>query len=118
MQVRITGLRLDAVIGCYDFERSIRQPLSVDLEIVTGERPSLSDELGDTLDYDSLSREIKQRMEATSFRLIEALAGAMADLVLTNSLCQEVTVTVHKPTAVAICDDVSITLNRKRAFPS
>jgi dihydroneopterin aldolase len=37
-KVFINGLRAETVIGVYDWERSIRQPLIFDLEMATGQQ--------------------------------------------------------------------------------
>jgi len=48
----IEGLKVDTVIGCFNWERQIIQPLMLDLQIKTSlEQASNSDELDHTLNY-------------------------------------------------------------------
>ena len=50
--VFIRGLRAQAVIGCYDHERTIRQPLIIDLELATDVASgAATDQLEHALDY-------------------------------------------------------------------
>ena len=49
-KVFIEGLQIDALIGIYDWERRIRQPLVFDIEMAFDNRiPAASDAIGDTL---------------------------------------------------------------------
>lgn len=48
----IEGLKVETVVGCFNWERQIIQPLMLDLTINTSlENASTSDELDDTLNY-------------------------------------------------------------------
>lgn len=48
----IEGLKVDTVVGCFNWERQIIQPLMLDITISTSlEQASNSDELEDTLNY-------------------------------------------------------------------
>jgi dihydroneopterin aldolase len=76
------------------------QPFQVDV-ILRGDlsRPADSDELGDTVDYAAVFATVQQVVEGQSFRLIEALAGAIADAVLGGHPTDDVEVRVRKPKA-------------------
>ena len=57
--VYVRDLRVDTVIGIYDWEREIRQVVSIDLEMATDiAKAASSDSIEDTLDYNSLPYEI------------------------------------------------------------
>ena len=54
--VFVRGLRADAIIGCYDHERTIRQPLIIDLELASDVASgAATDQLEDALDYAAIS---------------------------------------------------------------
>ncbi|HMM53650.1 MAG TPA: dihydroneopterin aldolase [Candidatus Desulfobacillus sp.] len=78
----VRQLRLEARIGCYDWEKASPQPLRLDLEF---EAPSLlacrTDRLGDTVDYAAVVERLRELALARHFELVEALAEAMALLV-------------------------------------
>ena len=85
---------------------------SLDLTGVSGH-----DDLKRTVSYASLTEIVTRVATESRFKLIEALAEAIATAVLKHSpLVEEVAVTVDKPGAPvrAIIDGVSVTIRRRR----
>ena len=73
--VFIRGLKAVSVIGCYDWERDIRQTLVIDLELKANfTRAAQSDALEDALDYAAISQRVIAVCDASRFQLLEALA--------------------------------------------
>ena len=97
--IGLEGLTFDGHHGYYRAERARARPFGVDLQVGRQvERASHSDELEDTLDYNGLAETAGTVVGETSFRLIERLAGAIADaIVQEHPSVQWVEVTVHKP---------------------
>ncbi len=57
--VFIEDLRIETVIGIYDWERKIRQVVALDLEMAFDNRkPAASDRIEDTLDYKAVSKRL------------------------------------------------------------
>ncbi len=85
--------------------------LSVDLRAAAG-----SDDLTDTVDYGTLTHRVAEEVAGTRFDLIEALAGRIADLCLSEAAVQAVEVRVAKPEAPITRDfgEVAVVLNRSR----
>ena len=74
--VFIKGLKAASVIGCYDWERKIRQTLVIDLELRADfTRAAQCDALEDALDYAAISRRVIAVCDESRFQLLEALAG-------------------------------------------
>src|SRR5688572_32611008 len=117
-RIEIRGLRARGRHGVFEEERRHGQPFVVD---VTLERdlsgPAASDALGETVDYGTLSQQISQAVTSTRFDLIEALAGHIADLCLTDPSVDAVEVRVAKPDAPINLDfdEVAVVLRRERA---
>src|SRR5690606_20519430 len=66
--VFIEGLEIEALIGIYDWERRIRQPLRFDLEMAFDNRvPAASDDIADTLDYKAVSKRLIEFVEQSDF---------------------------------------------------
>ena len=79
----IEALRVDTVIGVYDWERRIRQPVVIDLEMGADiAQAAASDDVADTLDYKSVSKRVQQFTGESSFFLVETLTERIAALVL------------------------------------
>jgi dihydroneopterin aldolase len=111
--ITIEALQVDAVIGVYPRERSIKQTLFFDLELYKDLSVSAgSDLLEHTLDYDQLSKDLSEFVSKSSFKLIEALASGIADYVMIHFNVAGLRITVHKPGAIALAKNVSVTLQR------
>ena len=73
--VFISGLKASSVIGCYDWERDIRQTLVIDLELKADfARAAETDALADALDYAAISNRVIALCDESRFQLLEALA--------------------------------------------
>ena len=100
--VRVEGLTFEAIVGVLPEERLQPQPLRVDLELVLDLRPAgMSGKIGDTVDYDLVSREIIAFVQFRRFRLIEAAAEELAAMLLgLHPPLVEVAVHLQKPHAL------------------
>jgi dihydroneopterin aldolase len=114
----LTGLRTDAVIGIYDWEREIRQVVIVDLEMATDiRRASATDDIQYALNYKSISDRVMQFVTDSSFGLIETLAEQIAELVRSEFQVPWLRVTVHKPDAIPAASDIGVIIERGSRKP-
>ena len=114
-RIFITALSADAIIGIYDWEREVKQRLEIDLEMWMDLRAAAqSDAIEDTLNYKSVAKRVLAFVEASRFRLVEALAGEIARIVLEEFKVERVRVTVHKPGAIRHSRDVGVMIERGR----
>jgi dihydroneopterin aldolase len=113
-QVFIKGLQLEAVIGVYDWERSIRQPLVLDLDMAWDiSTAAATDDLAATLDYAVVTQRVQALVEGSCFQLLESLAEAIATLLRDEFAVQWVRLTLTKPTAVpAAAGGVGVMIER------
>ena len=80
--VFIEDLRIETVIGIYDWERKIRQTVALDLEMAFDNRkPAASDKIEDTLDYKKIAKRLIAFVEESHFELVETLAERCAQIV-------------------------------------
>ena len=71
----LNDLRVETVIGIFDWERSIRQTVSIDLQMGTDIRKaSAADDINDTLDYKAVAKRLIEFVGGSEFGLVEALA--------------------------------------------
>ena len=111
--VYLEGLKTDAVIGVYDWERSIRQTLVLDLELASDNRAAAAtDGIADAVDYDAISKRILAYVQASEFELIETLAERVADIVLNEFHIPWLRLKLAKPGAVAEAKDVGVIIER------
>ena len=111
--VFIKGLKAASVIGCYDWERNIRQTLVIDLELRADfTRPAQCDDLEDALDYAAISRRVIAVCDESRFQLLEALAEHVAAIVLAEFYVSGLRMTITKPGAVSEADGVGVAIER------
>ncbi len=84
--------------GYYDYELLNPQPFEVDVELHLNLQPAgVDDDLEQSVDYGKVYGAVRQIVESTSFRLLEALAEAISHELLADFDVDEVTVQVRKP---------------------
>ena len=77
--IYLNDLRIDTVIGIYDWERRITQTVSFDLEMATDIRKAAaSDAIEDTLDYKKVSKRLLQFVGDSQYQLVETLTERIA----------------------------------------
>jgi len=107
--VYIRGLRAQAVIGVYEWERHIRQPLVLDLEMASDTvRAAASDQIADALDYAALSGRVVALVEGSEYQLLETLADAVARMITREFGVPWLRLRLSKPGAVAAAEDVGV----------
>lgn len=112
-RIHIVGLRADTVIGVHDWEREIRQPVELDLDLAFDtRRAGATDRLEDTLDYAAISARLIELISASEFQLIEALADACAQVVLKEFPVASLRLVLRKPGAVPEADHVGVVIER------
>lgn len=115
-KVFIEDLRIDTVIGIYDWERRIRQTVALDIEMAfDNTRPAASDQISDTLDYKAVSKSLIAFVEAASFQLVETLAERCAALILDEFDVTHVRLKLGKPGAVRGAKSVGVIIERSRS---
>lgn len=118
--ITLTGIRVNAHHGVYDFEREHGQDFVVDVTVwLDLARAAASDDVGQTIHYGQLAEEIAQAAAHNPVDLIETVAERIASVVLAHEPAERVRVTVHKPDApIAVpFTDVSVQIERTRSVP-
>lgn len=112
----IEGLKVDTVIGCFNWERQIIQPLMLDLTIHNDlTQAANSDELDDTLNYAQICEIAAQVIQAAQPKLIEHAAQlVLENLFTTFPSIESISITIRKPAIIAQANAVGIRLERNR----
>ncbi|MDH4335398.1 MAG: dihydroneopterin aldolase [Chloroflexota bacterium] len=119
--ITLRGMRFAGRHGALPGEQATPQPFEVDIAVTLDLAPAAaSDDLDDTVDYRALFDLAQDIVENRSFRLIEAMAGAIADAVLAAHDVDEVEVAVRKPQAPLPGDfeTVEVRVRRLRGEPA
>jgi dihydroneopterin aldolase len=114
--VFIRDLRIETVIGIYDWEREITQTVVFDLEMGTDiKKAADSDAIEDTLDYKAVSKRLVTFVRESKFQLVETLAERCAEIVLNEFNVPWVRLTLNKIGAVSMARDVGVIIERSRS---
>lgn len=111
----LSDLRVQTIIGIWDWERAIRQTVGIDLEMAADIRKAAaSDAIEDTLDYKNVAKRIIEFVEESSFGLVETLAERIAGIVIDEFGVEWVRVRLSKPGAIRGSREVGILIERSR----
>jgi dihydroneopterin aldolase len=108
-------LRVETVIGIWDWERKIRQIVSIDLELAADIRQAAaSDSIDEALNYKAVAKRVQEFVGASNFYLVETLAEKIATLILDEFPVPSVQVRVNKPGAIRGARDVGVLIRRSK----
>jgi len=111
--VFINDLRIETIIGIYDWERQVKQTISLDLEMATDIRAAAAtDAIEDTLNYKAVAKRLIAFVGDSEYQLVETLAEKIADIVLGEFNVPWLRLTVHKPGALRGSRDVGVIIER------
>ncbi len=111
--IYLNDLRIDTVIGIFDWERRIRQTVVFDLEMGADIRKAAaSDDIADTLNYKAVAKRLIQFVSESEFQLVETLAEKVAAIILDEFDVPWVRVRLNKQGAVRGARDVGVIIER------
>ena len=110
----LRDLKVETIVGVWDWERKVRQTVSIDLEMAADiRRAAASDSLDDTLNYKLVAKRVQQFVGESNFQLVETLAEKIAEVVLDDFDVPWVEVCVNKPGAIRGARDVGVRIRRE-----
>lgn len=111
----LTDLRVETIVGIWDWERKIRQTVSIDLEMGADiRRAAASDDIEDTLNYKKVAKRVQQFVSESEFQLVETMAEKIAETVLAEFEVPWIQVRVNKPGAIRGARDVGVLIRREK----
>ena len=111
--VYISDLRIETIIGIYDWERKIRQIVSIDLEMAADNRKAAATEsIDDALNYKAVAKRLIQFAEESEFQLVETLAERIAEIILEEFDVDWLRLKLGKPGAVTGSREVGVIIER------
>jgi len=111
--VYLRDLRIDTIIGIYEWERRTRQTIILDLEMSADiARAAASDEIADTLNYKAVAKRLIQFVGDSQFQLVETLAERCCAIVRDEFDVRWVRLVLNKKGAVRGATDVGVIIER------
>jgi FolB domain-containing protein len=114
-KISIRDLLSRCYLGVGDREREEKQEVVIQIEVyVDLQKAAETDRLQDTVDYRSLQEQVTDKVEASRFHLLEALASFIADTCLEHHRVEAVRVQVEKPSALRFSRSAGVEIFRIR----
>lgn len=111
--VYIRDLRIDTIIGIYDWEREVRQTVSIDLEMASDIRKAAeTDDIQYALNYKAVSKRLISYVENRNALLVETLAEEIAQVIRKEFNVPWLRLRLSKPGAVRGARDVGLLIER------
>ena len=115
-KIFLRDLRIDTIVGIFEWERRATQTVSIDLEMAADiRRAAASDSIDEALDYKRVAKRLIEFVAASRFRLVETMAEEIARIVVTEFSVARVRVAVAKPGAIEGSREVGVTIERESA---
>jgi dihydroneopterin aldolase len=111
--VYLRDLRIDTVIGIYDWERRTRQTVILDIEMGADiSRAAASERIEDALNYKAVAKRLIQFVGESRFQLVETLAERCAAILMEEFGVPWVRLNLNKKGAVRGASDVGVIIER------
>lgn len=111
--VFIESLTIETTIGIYEWERRVRQPVALDVEMAfDNTKPAASELVADALDYKRVSKRLIAFVEASEFQLVETLAERCAQILRDEFGVAWLRLKLSKPGAVRGAKSVGVLIER------
>ncbi|MDH5446263.1 MAG: dihydroneopterin aldolase [Gammaproteobacteria bacterium] len=111
--IYLSDLKIETIIGIFDWEREVKQTISLDIEMGTDiKKAAASDHIDDTLDYKAVSKRLITFVEESEFQLVETLAERVCEIVQNEFSVPWVKLRVNKKGAIRGAQDVGVIIER------
>ena len=113
--VYIRELQVETIIGIFDWEREIKQTVSIDIEMATDIRKAAAtDSIEYALNYKEVGKRIISFVESSEFQLVETMAEQIAEIILNEFPTPWIRLRVSKPGALRGSKDVGLVIEREK----
>lgn len=112
----LEDLRIETIVGIWEWERKIRQTVSIDLELGADVRKAAeTDTIEGTVNYKAIAKRVQQFVADSEFQLVETMAEKVAGIILDEFEIPWVQIRVSKPGAIRNAKNVGVRIRRERA---
>jgi len=112
-KVFIRNLEVESIIGIFKWEREVRQLISIDIEMdFDNKKAAKSDSIEDALNYKLVGKRVTSFIKSSKFKLVEALAEKISEIILNEFPVERVKISLRKPGALRGSQAVGISIER------
>jgi len=113
-KIFLTQLSVECVVGIWEWERQVKQTVTLDIEMAADIRKAAaSDHIDDTVDYKKVSKRLQTFISESSFQLVETLTERVAEIIVKEFGVQWVKVRLDKKGALRGARGVGIEIERR-----
>lgn len=111
----LSEVRIETNLGVPDWERMTPQTIILDIEIgMPHSRSCQTDVIEDTIDYGKVVARIRETLKEHSFKLVEALAEHVCQIILSEFEAPRVKIKVAKPGILPGLKALGVIIERSR----
>ncbi|HEC13179.1 MAG TPA: dihydroneopterin aldolase [Acidiferrobacteraceae bacterium] len=111
--IYLHGLKIDCVIGIWEWERRCKQSLTIDLDMAADiAKAAATDHIDDTLDYKTVAKRIVEFVGQSEFQLVETLGENIATVLRQEFDIPWCRVRINKKGAIRSARDVGVVVER------
>lgn len=111
--IYLNDLRIDTIIGIYDWERQTKQTVILDIQMGTDiRRAAESDSIEDTLNYKAVAKRLIAFVGESDFELVETLAEKITQILMDEFDIPWVRLQLNKQGALRGVKDVGVIIER------
>ncbi len=111
--IYLHDLKIDCVIGLWEWERQTTQTVTLDLDMAIDVRKvAKTDRIEDTLNYKAVAKRLIAFVGESKFQLVETLAEKVAETVLNEFGVRWLRLRVNKKGAIRGATDVGVIIER------
>ena len=109
----LRDLKIETIVGIYDWERKVKQTVILDLEMATDVKKAAStDKIEDALDYKAIAKRLISFVGESEFELVETLAERIAEIILIEFDVSWLRLSLNKIGAIRGARDVGVVIER------
>lgn len=113
----LRDLRIETIVGIYDWERETLQTVVLDIEMSTDvARAAATDDIKDALNYKKIAKRLISFVGESKFQLVETLAEECAHIIRNEFDVAWVRLSLNKQGAVTGSRDVGVIIERGERY--
>lgn len=114
-KIFIRGLKVETIIGIYDWERTLVRPLIFDIELGFDTREAASsDRMRDSIDYAAVGQTVRDIALSLKPQLLETLAEKIARALFDQFPILSLRLVIDKPGAIPDVKGIGVEIDRRR----
>jgi dihydroneopterin aldolase len=113
----LSEVKVETHLGVPDWERMVAQTILLDIEMALPDDKSCkTDEITDTIDYGLVVTRIRETLKEKSFKLVEALAEHLCQLIIAEFGTPWIKIKVAKPGILPGLKSLGVVIERQKTL--